>query len=216
MIAKPTSLEGVWLLEPARWVDHRGAITQIWNKGDYIECRLRWGLPHPQWPESHQWVQENVTLSAQNVLRGIHGYADIWRLCSCLYGEIYLAVVNCDELGAGFGQHEMFKLRCPSSEVATIAEHMVLVPPKFGIGFMTLSPHSVFSYRWSGYFENSKQFAYRYDDPRFGIRWPSLHEFNYTTKEDMIVKPILSGRDRNAERLGAASLALPEIKVRKG
>ena len=176
MIAKSTSLEGVWLLEPARWVDHRGAITQVWNKGDYIECRLRWGLSHPQWPESHQWVQENVTFSAQNVLRGIHGYDDVWRLCSCLYGEIYFTVVNCDERGANFGKHETFNLH-PSSP-------MVLVPPKFGIGFMTLSRYSVFSYRWSGYFENSRQFAYRYDDPRFGIKWPLEGE------------PILSERDK--------------------
>lgn len=188
MIAKPTSLEGVWCLEPARWVDHRGAITQIWNEADYIECRLAHGLAHPRWPESQEWVQENVTFSTENVLRGIHGYDDIWRLCACLYGEICFAVVNCDERDANFGESETFDLCFPTP--------MVLVPPKFGIAFATLSPRSVFSYRWSGYYESSRQFAFRYDDPRFGIEWPTLHGFNCTTKGDVIAEPILSERDK--------------------
>ena len=164
MTAKPTNLEGVWLIEPPRWVDHRGAIAQIWNRADYIDCRLAHGLPHPQWPESREWVQDNVTFSVENVLRGVHGYDDLWRLCSCLYGDIYFVVVNCDERNADFGKHEAFKLHCPSP--------MVLVPPKFGIAFLTRSVRSIFSYRWSGYFEDRQQFAFLYDDLRFGIKWP--------------------------------------------
>jgi dTDP-4-dehydrorhamnose 3,5-epimerase len=59
----------------------------------------------------------------------------------------------------------------------------VLVPPKFGNAHLVLSAKAVFHYKWSEYFKPHGQFSYRWDDPRFGIRWP-------------IKKPILSERDQ--------------------
>ena len=176
MTAKPTNLEGVWLIEPPRWVDHRGAIAQIWNRADYIDCRLAHGLPHPQWPESREWVQENVTFSTENVLRGIHVSPNLWKLATCVYGRIFLVVVDCritlgvnelqrSKLNYNFGQWKSWTIDHSDSI-------MILVPPGFGLAHLVLSKQAVFYYKWSGLYDGPEQLSFRYDNPRFGIKWP--------------------------------------------
>ena len=72
----------------------------------------------------------------------------------------------------------------------------ILVPPMCGLAHLVLSKQATFFYKWSEGFDGDAQMTYRYDDPRFGIKWPVLHELNCTTKENKIVEPILSERDR--------------------
>jgi dTDP-4-dehydrorhamnose 3,5-epimerase len=58
----------------------------------------------------------------------------------------------------------------------------VLVPPGYGNAHLVLSDTAIFHYKQSTYYEPSKQFTYRWDEPRFGIWWP-------------IKNPVLSQRD---------------------
>ena len=169
MIVKPTKLEGVWSFEPKQWGDERGVIKQMLNEADFNLAT------HIDMPPV-DWVQENVAVSNERVLRGIHGYRDLWRLCYCVYGEIYFVVVNCKKDDEHFGEWQAFRLVGVSETI--------LVPPELGIACLTLSKVSIFSYKWSGYYEDHEQFHYRYDDPRFGIKWPLEGE------------PILSERDK--------------------
>jgi dTDP-4-dehydrorhamnose 3,5-epimerase len=62
----------------------------------------------------------------------------------------------------------------------------VLVPPMFGNGFLVLSDHSVFHYKWAyegEYADVGQQFTLKWNAPQIGIDWP-------------IDNPILQKRDK--------------------
>lgn len=160
-----TKLAGVVLVKPAIHTDMRGKNVTLYSERLYKENGI--GM---------DFVEDKISISKHNVLRGIHGDADTWKLISCPFGKIFLAVVNCDEASSRFGAWESFVL---SDENCW----QVLVPPKYGNGHFVLSDSAVFHYQWSAYYDLSKQFSYKYNDPRFGIDWP-------------VINPILFGRDK--------------------
>ncbi|MEK7064397.1 MAG: dTDP-4-dehydrorhamnose 3,5-epimerase family protein, partial [Patescibacteria group bacterium] len=168
-------------LKPRQWGDQRGAIVQTFNAVDLADLSRRTASDgrYAPWLD---WVQENVTVSERNVLRGGHGYWDLWRLYYCVYGEIYFAVVNCKDGDGQFGRWQAWNLHGPQWGI-------VLVPPGFGMACLTLSNISIFAYKWSGYYERHEQFRFRHDDPRFGIEWPGDPK-----------KFVLSERDRGEQR----------------
>lgn len=159
-----TTLEGVLLIEPQAFEDHRGYYIETYNEKLYKENGI-----------SVSFVQDDFSVSKKNVLRGIHGDSETWKLVSCPKGKFYLIVVNCDESSPNFGKWESFVL----------SEHnhqQVLIPPKYGNGHLVLSDEAIFQYKQSAYYNPSAQFSFRYDDPRFNIWWP-------------VKNPILSRRD---------------------
>ena len=123
-----------------------------------------------------KFIQDDISVSTKNVLRGIHGDQDTWKLISCLEGEFYLVVVNNDENAPQYKQWESFVL----SEQNRI---QVLIPPKFGNGHLVLSERAIFHYKQNTYYTPKGQFSIRWDDPEYNIKWP-------------FENPILSERDK--------------------
>ena len=112
-----------------------------------------------------KFVQDDISVSSKNVLRGIHGDDQTWKLVSCLYGKFYLVVVNCDKQSIDFGKWQSFVLSDKS-------RLQVLVPPKYGNAHLVLSDMTIFHYKQSTYYEPSKQFTYKWDDSQLNIWWP--------------------------------------------
>ncbi|MBM3887146.1 dTDP-4-keto-6-deoxy-D-glucose epimerase, partial [Candidatus Dependentiae bacterium] len=112
--------------------------------------------------------------------RGIHGDAKTWKLISCLYGEFYLVVVNCDKKSKDFGKWQGFILSDKN-------RMQVLVPAKYGNAHLILSKTAIFHYKQSTYYNPKGQFTYLWNDPSLKIKWP-------------IKNPILSKRDKTGYR----------------
>ena len=165
MLVDKTRLTGVLFIKLDVFEDHRGQYIETYNEQVYRENGI-----------AVQFVQDDISISSQNVLRGIHGDADTWKLISCLFGKFLLAVVNCDRESRDFGKWQTFTL-------SDTNRYQVLVPPKFGNGHLVLSEKAIFHYKQSTYYQSAeKQFTYRWDEPKFNIWWP-------------IKNPILSPRD---------------------
>ena len=160
----PTELKGVLLITPSVFKDYRGEYVEAYNADLYKGKGV--GVT---------FVEDDISVSIKNVLRGIHGDDRTWKLISCLHGEFYLAVVDCDTQSSGFGRWQSFVLSDKN-------RHQVLVPPKYGNGHLVLSDKAIFHYKQSAYYDPSRQFTYLWNDPKFNIKWP-------------IDKPILSKRD---------------------
>jgi len=159
-----TDLQGVLLIELDVFRDFRGEYAETYNKGLYAKNGI-----------DVEFIQDDISVSVKNVLRGIHGDNLTWKLISCLHGEFYLAVLNYDAASGDFGKWQSFLL----SEKNRL---QVLVPPKYGNGHLVLSEKAIFHYKQSTYYDPKKQFAVKWNDPRFNISWP-------------IQDPILSKRD---------------------
>jgi dTDP-4-dehydrorhamnose 3,5-epimerase len=163
-----TNLGGVLRIKLNVFEDFRGEYVEIYNEALYEENGI-----------DIQFIQDDISVSSKNVLRGIHGDSETWKLVSCLHGRFYLVVVNGDSKSSDFGKWQSFVLSDKN-------RMQVLVPPKHGNAHLVLSETAIFHYKQSTYYDRSKQFTYRWDDPRFNIWWP-------------IDNPILSQRDRGDE-----------------
>lgn len=159
-----TTLGDVLLIKLDVFEDYRGEYIETYNEELYRKKGI-----------NIKFVQDDISVSTKNVLRGIHGDSETWKLISCLYGKFYLVVLNCDNSSKSFGKWESFVL----SDVNRL---QVLVPPKYGNAHLILSDKAIFHYKQSNYYNPAKQFTYKWNDPKFNIWWP-------------IKNPILSQRD---------------------
>ena len=162
-----TTLAGVMKIKLTSFEDHRGSYIETYNKNFFQENNL-----------NIEFLQDDISVSKKDVLRGIHGDSKTWKLISCLYGEFQLIVVNNDFQSHEYKKWESFFL---SFENKT----QILVPPKFANGHFILSKEATFFYKWSypgNYPDVDDQFTLLWNNPQIGIHWP-------------ISNPILSERD---------------------
>ncbi|HTD55946.1 MAG TPA: dTDP-4-dehydrorhamnose 3,5-epimerase family protein, partial [Silvibacterium sp.] len=91
-----TTLPGVLLFTPKIFSDSRGAFFETYNERDMREA----GLPT-------DWRQDNFSISAKNVIRGIH-YQLIQpqgKLVRVVYGRVIDVVVDLRRSSPHFGKH---------------------------------------------------------------------------------------------------------------
>ena len=131
--------------------------------------------------EEHELVfnHDKVSVSRQNVLRGMHGDSKSWKLITCLSGVVYLVVIDNRPESSNY-------LKWDSIVLSETNRKQVLVPPMFANGHLVLSDTAVFFYKWSypGEYPDVKdQFTLKWNDPKVNVHWP-------------IDNPILSKRDK--------------------
>lgn len=166
LIVKKTKLDGVLqIAPPTQFEDFRGEYIEIYNRDIYRAAGI-----------DVDFIQDDISVSTQGVLRGIHGDQKTWKLISCLEGKFYLVVVNWDEKSPQYGKWESFTL---SEKNRT----QILIPPKFGNGHLVLSERAMFHYKQNTMYDRAGQFTILWNDPKLGIFWPTD-------------KPILSPRDQ--------------------
>ena len=174
-----TKLKGVLQISPDVFKDRRGEFVETYNKELYNGLIARYIEHSARYRKKGiniKFVQDDISVSKKNVLRGIHADSKAWKLVSCIFGKIYMVIVNCDENSKDFGKWQSFIL---SEE----DKSQILIPPKYGCGQLVLSKKAIFSYKQSAYYDPKRQSTYKWNDPRFKIQWP-------------IKNPILSERDK--------------------
>ena len=158
-------IKDVEVFQPDRFEDFRGDIYTTWNNDDYP--KLNWRL-------------DKFAHSRKNVLRGLHGDEETWKHVSCVWGEIYLVVVD-------NRPHSVNYLKWDSFTITDRNHLSVLIPPGFVNGHICLSEECLFHYAQSypsSYVDVERQDVLKWNDVRLDIDWPTG------------VKPILSERDR--------------------
>ena len=161
-----TDLEEVLLVTPpVIHEDFRGTNVEIFNKALYANGVV----------DKIGWKIDSVSTSRQHVLRGVHGDENTYKLISCLYGTIYLLVVDNRPWSPQYKEWISFTLSDKNRK-------QVLVPPGYGNGHLVMSKTAVFHYKWSEYYNREAQFTIKWNDPEYEFWWPVRH-------------PILSERD---------------------
>ena len=165
-------INGVVIREQDAFTDYRGDLYTIWKDDDF----------------NLNFNHDKVSTSRKHVLRGIHGDTKSWKLVTSVYGEIQQVVVDCRKNSKTFGKYESFIIN-EESQVS------ILISPSLGNAYYVLSKEAVYHYKIAyegNYFDADQQFTYKWNDPRFSIKWPTKN-------------PILSERDKN----------LPSLKEQK-
>lgn len=151
----PTKLDRVFLITPpTMFEDFRGEYVELYNERLYKSAGI-----------DVTFIEDDISVSARHVLRGIHGDASTWKLICCLYGRFYLVVLNNDRDSPQYGQWDAHVLSDKN-------RLQVLVPPKCGVGHLVLSHRAIFHYKQSSYYKRDEQFTVLWNDPRFNVWWP--------------------------------------------
>lgn len=167
-----TKLTGVLSIAPAsKFEDHRGTNLEIYNMEIYSSAGI-----------NLEFIQDNLSVSQYNVLRGIHGDRKTWKLISCLSGSIYLIVVNNDINSKQYREWVSFELSDKNCQ-------QILIPPNFGNGHLVLSSSAIFHYKQTTNYDKNSQFTIYWDDPEYNFWWPnanpitSLRDSSFTIKK---------------------------------
>jgi dTDP-4-dehydrorhamnose 3,5-epimerase len=161
-----TELDGVLIIHPpTQFEDFRGDYIETYNKAIYHQAGI-----------TDDFVQDDSSMSTRHVLRGIHGDMRTVKLVSCLYGKIYLLVVNNDPDSPQFRRWQAFTLSDRNHQ-------QIYIPAKFGNSFLVMSDTALFHYKQTSSYDRAGQFTIKWNDPAYAFWWP-------------VAQPILSVRDQ--------------------
>ncbi len=157
MKAIPTDIPGVLLLEPKVFGDDRGFFFESYNRRAFREAT---GL-------DPDFVQDNHSKSARNVLRGLHYQVRNaqGKLVRVTAGEVYDAVVDLRRSSPTFGKWVGVTLSAAN-------RRMLWVPEGFAHGFVVTSESAEFLYKTTDYYAPEHERSLLWNDPALGIPWP--------------------------------------------
>lgn len=163
----PTSISGVMIIEPDVYVDARGHFLETFHARTYAAA----GLPA-------EFVQDNESLSAKGVLRGLHLQLKRpqGKLVRVVRGEIWDAAVDIRPESPTFGQWV-------GETLSDSNWRQLYVPPGCAHGFCVMSDQAIVHYKCTTFYDRDDEVGIAYDDPTLGIPWP-------------IAEPVLSPKDQ--------------------
>lgn len=179
MQVAPTALPDVLAIEPKVFGDARGFFFESFNRRAFREAT---GL-------ELDFVQDNHSRSARNVLRGLHYQIQQpqGKLVRCVAGEVFDVAVDIRRASPHFGRWAGVTLTADS-------KRMVWVPPGFAHGFVVLSEFAEILYKTTDYYAPEHERSIAWNDPDIGIAWPHAGA------------PVLSAKDVAGVRLRDAEV----------
>ena len=159
----------VCLIEPQVFGDARGFFFESFNQRRFDEAIGK----------EVNFVQDNHSRSAKNVLRGLH-YQIVRpqaKLVRVVLGEVFDVAVDIRKSSPTFGQWV--------SEILSAENKKQLwVPEGFAHGFVTLSDHAEFLYKTTEYYAPEYERCIRWDDAQIGVKWPLVGEPQVSEKDN--------------------------------
>lgn len=157
MKAIPTDIPEVLILEPKVFGDDRGFFYESYNRRAFSEAT---GL-------DPQFVQDNHSRSARNVLRGLHYQVSRpqGKLVRVTAGEVYDVAVDLRRSSPTFG-------RWVGLALSAANRRMLWIPEGFAHGFVVTSEHAEFLYKTTEYYAPQFERSLLWNDPALAIAWP--------------------------------------------
>jgi dTDP-4-dehydrorhamnose 3,5-epimerase len=166
MKVSTTPLEGVLIIEPKVFADHRGFFLETYNEQRYRENGL-----------AVRFVQDNHSKSQRGILRGLHYQIKKpqAKLVWVVAGEIWDVAVDIRRGSPTYGQWFGMTLDA-------LSKKQLYVPAGFAHGFAVTSETAEVYYKCTDFYDPADEGGVIWNDPDLAIRWP-------------IDQPTLSGKD---------------------
>ncbi len=173
-----TALPDVKLIEPRVFGDARGFFFESYNRRALAALGV-----------DAEFVQDNHSRSARNVLRGLHYQIrqPQGKLVRVVAGEVLDVAVDVRRSSPTFGRWVSFVLSAENKRMAWI-------PAGFAHGFLVRSESAEFLYKTTDYYAPEHERSILWNDPALGIDWQLDGE------------PLLSAKDRDGKRLAEAEV----------
>lgn len=151
----PTSLPGMFILEPRVFGDERGFFLESYNERALAEI----GIPE-------RFVQDNHSCSQRNVLRGLHYQIrqPQGKLVRVVEGEVIDVAVDLRRSSPTFGSWEAVRLSGESKRI-------LWIPAGFAHGFRVTSEKAHVLYKATDYYAPQHERTLAWNDPDLNINW---------------------------------------------
>lgn len=168
MIATPTAIPDVLIIEPNVFSDDRGFFFESFNRREFARLMGR----------ELDFVQDNHSRSVKSVLRGLHYQIQHpqGKLVRVIQGSVLDVAVDIRRSSPTIGQHVALELSAEN-------KRMLWIPEGFAHGFVVLSETAEFLYKTTDYWYQEYERCIHWNDPDLAINW-GLH-----------TAPVLSGKD---------------------
>jgi dTDP-4-dehydrorhamnose 3,5-epimerase len=175
----PTRIGGLSIIELDLFQDSRGHFLESYQESRYFQLGI-----------TDVFVQDNLSRTTQNVLRGLHFQIENpqAQLVTLVQGHIFDVCVDLRKNSDTFGMWVGIEL----SESGPRQIHMA---PGLAHGFCVLSPWADLHYKVTRKYDASDENGIIWNDPELAINWP-------------IINPIIGERD-------CSFMKLSEIEVSK-
>lgn len=170
----------VLLIEPQVFGDERGFFFESFNQRAFNAAT---GL-------DIQFVQDNHSRSAKNVLRGLHyqrAPKAQGKLVRSVAGEVFDVAVDIRRNSPTYG-------KWVGEVLSAENKRQMWIPPGLAHGFLVLSEHADFLYKATDYYAPDHECGILWNDPALAIAWP------------LTGAPLLSGKDARYAPLGDAEV----------
>ena len=153
-----TSIADVIIFEPKVFGDDRGFFYESFNANVFEQAT---GL-------NPQFLQDNHSKSAKNVLRGLHYQIEQaqGKLVRVTQGEVFDVAVDLRLSSPTYGKWE-------STILSGENKRQMWVPPGFAHGFLVLSDTAEFLYKTTDFYAPQHECCLKWDDPTVAIKWPT-------------------------------------------
>ena len=169
-----TKLDGVLILEPDVFGDHRGWFMESWSKKKYEDVGI-----------NVEFVQDNESFTAKKgTLRGIH-FQQAPFAQSKLVRVVQGAVLD---IAVDLRKNSPTYLQWVAVELSSENKKQFFIPQGFGHGFLTLTDNVQFVYKCDNFYSKEHDRSIRFDDEEIGVDWG-------------VTDPIVSEKDMNAPKL---------------
>lgn len=169
MEVEKTSIDGLLILHPKVFEDNRGCFFESYNEKVFRQLGI-----------DVKFVQENQSVSAKNVVRGLHLQAPPFaqgKLVRVAKGAALDFAVDIRKNSPTYGQYVAAYLNERNYT-------QFWIPEGFAHGFVAQEDDTVFVYKTTNFYDKSSEMAIRWDDPTLNIDW-------------QVKNPIVSEKDAN-------------------
>ena len=174
MKAIKTELEGVIIIEPDVFGDHRGWFMESWSKKKYEEIGI-----------NVEFVQDNQSFTAKKgTLRGLH-----FQMAPMAQSKLVRVVSGAVlDVAVDLRKGSPTYLKWVAVELSSENKRQFFIPQGFAHGFLTLADNVEFVYKCDNFYSKEHDRSIRFDDESIGVEWG-------------IENPIVSDKDMNAPKV---------------
>lgn len=162
-----TGIEGLYIVEPTVYGDHRGYFFESYNEEDFRAAGL-----------DYKFVQDNQSASRKGVLRGLHFQKTYpqTKLVRVLSGEVFDVAVDLRANSDTYGKWVGVVLSGENKK-------QFLIPKGFAHGFVVMSDFAEFAYKCDEFYHPEDEGGLLYNDPDVGVEWPDVGELILSEKD---------------------------------
>jgi len=169
-----TSLQGVYIIQPQVFGDHRGWFMETWSEKKLANIGI-----------DKKFVQDNHSFTVKKgTLRGLHFQNNPMAQCKivrCVAGAVLDVAVDIRKGSPNY-------LKWVAVELSAQNKKQLFIPRGFAHAFITLTDNVEFIYKVDNEYSKECDCSIRFDDSTIGVEWGTS-------------SPILSDKDSNAPLL---------------